>query len=51
VAVLQSARSGGTRAATKMLLTRAEQVSDDGAHAAGLRAYSSDAGMDTVVTA
>jgi hypothetical protein len=49
--VSESARSRGTRAATKMLLTMAEQVSDDGAHAAGLRAYSCDGGMDTAVTA
>ena len=35
--VLESARSRDVRVATKMLVTKAEQVSDDGAHAAGLR--------------
>ena len=39
-AVFASARSRDVRLATKMLLTKAEQVSDDGAHAAALRASS-----------
>ena len=34
---LRAARSREVGVATEMLLTKAEQVSDDGAHAAGLR--------------